>query len=76
MFTETQRLHLLEEVLKSDDEALLKELEAIIHKAGKAQKAKQPSAHKFLGKWSKEYAELIEKAIEEGCEHLDYTSCL
>ncbi len=71
MFTETQRLHLIEEVLKSEDEAMLTELETIIQKAGNAQKAKPTSAHKFLGKWSKEDADLIEKAIEEGCEQIN-----
>lgn len=34
-------------------------------------KQKEKSAHDFVGVWSKEDADLIEKAIQEGCEQID-----
>lgn len=34
-------------------------------------KQKEKSAHDFVGLWSKEDADLIEKAIQDGCEQID-----
>jgi len=71
MLVESQKLHLIEELLKIEDAALLSELETIINRAGREPQKKPSSAHKYLGKWSKEYAEQIEKVIEEGCEQIN-----
>ena len=71
MFTETQKLHLIEEVLKTDNEALLTELETVLNRSGKGRKTNPFSAHELTGKWSKKDAGLIEKAIEEGCEQIN-----
>ena len=78
MFKETMKLHLIEEVLKTDNEATLTELEAILSRsaAGRKVKPARPkdghvSAHEFVGRWSKKDATLIEKAIKEGCEQIN-----
>lgn len=71
MLAETQKLYLIEEVLKIDDTTILAELETIIKRAGKAKKVKSFSAQAFAGRWSKKDADLIEKAIEDGCEQIN-----
>ena len=71
MFTETQKLHLIEEVLRTNDESILTEMEKLLSKAEKKQKTKSLSAHDLAGVWSKKDAALIEKAIEEGCEQIN-----
>ena len=71
MFTQTQKLHLIEEVLKTDNAELLSELEKVLKGKGKTKKAKPFSAREFAGRWSKKDAGLIEKAIEEGCEQIN-----
>lgn len=70
MYTET-KLHLIEEVLKTDNEAILAKLETILNQSGQGKKTKPFSAHEFVGKWSKKDAELIEKAIEDSCEQIN-----
>ena len=71
MLVETRKLHLIEELLKIDDTILLSELDTIIKRAGKGKKNRPVSAQEFAGKWSKEDAALIEKAIEDGCEQIN-----
>jgi hypothetical protein len=70
MYSEARKMHLIEEVIKTKNEAILIELESVLRKA-KAADQPQPSAHDFVGLWSKDDAELIEKAIEEGCEQIN-----
>ncbi len=71
MFTETQKLHLIEEVLKTDNEAILAELETVLKRPRNEAKAKPFSAHELTGRWSKKDAGLIEKAIKDGCEQIN-----
>jgi len=71
MYTETMKLHVIEGVLKTDGQAILTELETILNRPGKTQNVRQFSAHEFAGRWSKTDAELIEKAIEDGCEQIN-----
>ena len=70
MFTESRRIHLIEEVLKEKNEQTLQELESVLSKS-KHSKEKKVSAHDFVGLWSRKDASLIEKAIKEGCEQID-----
>ena len=70
MYQEALKLHLIEEVLKVKNEAILIELEAVLKKHKQEKKYSTSTAHDFLGAWSKEDAALIEKAIEEGCEQI------
>ena len=73
MFTEAQKLHLIEEVLKTDNAAILTELEAVLNRPRKELKTKEFSAHELTGRRSKKDAGLIEKAIKEGCKHITMT---
>ncbi len=70
MFTESRKIHLIEEVLKVDNDAVLMALESVLKKS-RTDKNKKVSARDFLGLWSKKDAALIEKAIKEGCEQIN-----
>ncbi len=70
MYSEARKMHLIEEVIKVKNEAVLIELESVLKKAGSATGQPRLSAHDFVGLWSKEDAESIEKAIEDGCEQI------
>lgn len=65
------KLYLIEEVLKTDNEATLTELETILNRSAKPQKVKAVCAHEFVGRWSRKDATLIEKAIKDGCEQIN-----
>jgi hypothetical protein len=71
MYKETMKLHLIEEVLRTDNEATLTELETILNRSAEIRKVKPASAHDFVGRWSRKDATLIEKAIKEGCEQIN-----
>jgi hypothetical protein len=70
MYSEARKMHLIEDLIKVKNEAVLIQIESIVKKAANSQEAGRPSAHDFVGLWSKEDAEAIEKAIEEGCEQI------
>lgn len=67
MYSKTRKMYLIEEVIKTKNEAVLIELESVLRKS-KTKDQPRPSAHDLVGLWSKDDAELIEKTIEEGCE--------
>lgn len=71
MYSEARKMHLIEEVIKTKNEAILIELESVLKKASKSNDQPRPSAHDLVGLWSKDDADLIEKAIEEGCEQIN-----
>ena len=68
MYSEARKMHLIEEVIKTKNEAILIELENVLKKASKTKDKPRLSAHDLVGLWSKDDADLIEKAIEDGCE--------
>jgi len=68
MYSESRKLHLLEDLIKLTDKAALLEIEILVKRAIHGQDTSRPSAHSFVGLWSRRDAEAIEKAIEEGCE--------
>ena len=70
MYPEARKLHLIEELLKVKNEAILIELEAVLRKHDQGKKQPALTARDFLGAWSKEDAALIEQAIKEGCEQI------
>ena len=70
MYSEARKMHLIEEVIKTKNEAVLIELESVLRKS-KTKDQTRPSAHNLVGLWSKDDADLIEKAIEEGCEQIN-----
>lgn len=69
MFTESRKIHLIEEVLKIDNDITLQKLESVLKNSGRESK-KKASAQEFVGLWNKKDASLIEKAIKEGCEQI------
>lgn len=71
MYTEGRKIHLIEEVLKVRNEAVLIELESVLRKAGLYRDKKQHSAHDFVGAISREDGSLIDAAIEQGCEQIN-----
>jgi hypothetical protein len=74
MYTDRRKIQLIEDLLKVDSDATLKQVETILSKSKKkpAAKKKKFSAHDFLGVWTKEEAAEIEKIFEEGCEQIDH----
>ena len=69
MYTDSRKIHLIEAIIKTEDENTLTQIEQVIEKTAK--QGQKKSAKDFAGIWSKEDAELIEKAIEEGCEQIN-----
>lgn len=70
MYSDSKKIQLIEEVLKLDNNRILKELESVLKKSTKTVVPRKGSAHDLVGQWSKTDAELIEKAIEDGCEQI------
>ena len=70
MYTEARKIHLIEEVLKVNNQKTLTELEGVLKKLNSVKEKKAFSAHNLLGLWSKKDAALIEKAIQQGCEQI------
>jgi len=70
MYSEARKMHLIEDLIKVKNEAVLIEIESVLKRAAQDKQTSRPSAHDFVGLWSKEDAEAIEKAIEEGCEQI------
>ncbi len=70
MFTETRKILIIEDVLKTTNESTLLEVENIFKAVKKQKPKKKNSAHDFVGLWSKKDASLIEKAIQQGCEQI------
>jgi len=69
MSTDTRKIQIIEAVLKTEDEDILSEVEKIVSKSSEPKK--KVSAFDFVGTLSKEDADLMEKAIEEGCEQIN-----
>jgi len=71
MSSEARKIHLIEKVLKEENEAVLIKLEAVFNTTEPVEKQSSFSAHDLVGAWSKEDAALINKAIDEGCEQIN-----
>ena len=71
MFTEARKIQLLEEILKTDNEATLVEVETVLKKnKNKGGKRKKNSIRDFMGVITEEEASEMTKAIEETCEKI------
>lgn len=66
---EARKLHLIEEILKIKDEAVLSEVESLISNRLYAVKGK--SWTDFAGIWSAEEADEMKRNIEESCEQIN-----
>ena len=71
MYSETKKLHLIEELIHIDNEEILLEIEFLIKKSSQKVHKEALSANEFLGLISEEDSNLIEKAIEDGCEKIN-----
>lgn len=72
MYSEARKIHLLEEVLKEKNEAILIEIESVLKKSKKStEKEKKPSIYDFVGILTKKEANDMRKAIEETCETIN-----
>jgi len=69
MFGEAKKLHLIEEILKIESDAVLAAVETVIAKS-KLHAVGRKSFTSFAGQWTPQEADALEKAIEEGCEQI------
>ena len=70
MYSEAGKMHLIEDLIKVKTEVVLIEIESVLKKAAQKRQGGKPSAHNFVGLWSKEDAEAIERTIEEACRQI------
>jgi len=69
MYIEAKKLHIIEEVLKIENDVTLSALELFLKRAVKNENAASTSGFsEFSGIWSKDEAEEIERIIAESCE--------
>jgi len=69
MYADNRKIHIIEAILRINNEKTLPDIEEVIKEAGNV--AEKKSAREFVGIWNKEEAEAIEKAIEEDCEQIN-----
>lgn len=70
MYSEAKKIHLIEEVLKVKNDAVLDEIESILSKHNK-KGVKKSDIYDFVGIISKNDAEEMKQAIAESCETID-----
>ena len=68
MYPDSRKIYIIEAVLKVEDENVLSEIEQVIKKS--QTNGRKISAYNFTGILSKDDAQLMKKAIEEGCEQI------
>ena len=69
MVSTARKMHVIEKVIKLEDERSFGAIESILDRSNPS-KPKRGSAFDFVGRWSKEDAGLIEKEIDESCEQI------
>jgi protein-disulfide isomerase len=70
MSGEARKLHLIEAILKIEDEAVLSRIETLLNTDEPAP-ATRKTFKDFAGIWTDEEADEIKKHIEEGCGQID-----
>ena len=70
MYGEAKKLHLIEEILKIENDSILSQLEAIIN-SNKVLFLNKSSFKAFAGKMTDDEVGELEKIIEEGCEKIN-----
>ena len=68
---EIRKLHLIEEVLKIENEQILSALEVVLKKTLVLETDSQNSFAAWSGIWSNEEAQEIKTAIVENCEQIN-----
>jgi hypothetical protein len=72
MYTEAKKLHIIEEILKINNNDTLSALEKFLKNSTKEPRLKEKFRFsEFSGVWSKEEANEIERIIEESCENIN-----
>ncbi|HEV3412502.1 MAG TPA: hypothetical protein VG101_08485 [Puia sp.] len=69
MFGEAKKLHLIEEILKIENEAVLTEVETVINRS-KLHAVGRRNSNDFAGTLTDDEATELEKIIEDGCEQI------
>lgn len=67
---EARKLHLIEEILKIENDAVLQEVESVINRS-KLQAVPRKGIEDFVGIWTHEEAEEMKRIIEESCEQIN-----
>jgi hypothetical protein len=70
MYGEAKKLHLIEEILKIENDSVLDEVENVISKS-KLHAIGRKSFKEFSGIWTAEEADEIKKIIEDSCEQIN-----
>ena len=70
MYGEAKKLHLIEEILKIENEAVLDEVNNVISKS-KLHPVEPKSFKKFSGIWSSSEADEMKRIIEESFEQIN-----
>lgn len=70
MYGDAKKIHLIEEILKIENDAVLAEVETIIAR-NRMETLKRRSFKDFAGMMSDEEVTHLEKIIEEGCETIN-----
>lgn len=78
MFNDRRKIQLIEDLLKVDNDATLKQVETVIRKAVTKKKKvvkeinpAKKSFHDLVGIMNKKDAEDMKRIIEQGCEQID-----
>lgn len=69
MYGEAKKLHLIEEILKIENDAVLEEVEIVISKS-RMDVVNRKRFKEFVGIWTNEEADEIKRTIDESCEQL------
>ena len=69
MYAEAKKLHIIEEILKVENDTVLAELESVLTKSKVPSKPR--SFRDFVGVLSDEELEAFERNINEGCEQIN-----
>ncbi len=70
MYGEAKKLHLIEEILKIENDAVLDEVETVISK-NKLHAVNGKSFKDFAGIWIAAEADEMKRIIEESCEQIN-----
>lgn len=72
MYSEARKLHIIEDLLKTDNDVILTQVELLLKQSKKTEKDKNLVHDKdrfkeFVGIWTEEEADEISRIIEESC---------
>jgi len=70
MYSEGKKLHLIEEILRIENESVLNEVEVIIRR-NRLREDNAKSVDDFAGIWTKKEADEIKRIIEDNCEQIN-----